>query len=307
MRPYFLSFLIVIISLSCTSEHETPNIFSLKDLPQAELFAEGVVSTEAPEFATAISPNGKEVFFNRTSAQRDTIQIFYSRNENETWSEPQPLPFSNGAYSDIDPFLSADGQRLYFCSNRPIEGDELKDFDIWYVEKNNDAWREPTNLGLEINSTNNEVFVSQSVKGDLYFAVFNDEEGSAWIYESKWKNGDFTTPQRVPIPVNPSFRLTNPAIAPDGSYLIFSSSQMPGHGSADLQIAYVDPHGHWLVALNLGEKINSSYAEFAPHISPDGSQLYFTSERPGLVASDSITGRRPGDIYMVKLPTRKFE
>ena len=36
---------------------------------------------------------------------------------------------------DYDPFVTADGNRLYFDSNRPVEGKPNRDFDIWYVEK----------------------------------------------------------------------------------------------------------------------------------------------------------------------------
>ncbi|WP_321538323.1 hypothetical protein [Flavobacterium piscinae] len=41
-----------------------------------------------------------------------------------------------GKYKDLEPFLSTDGLKLYFASNRPLtESGEPKDFDIWYVER----------------------------------------------------------------------------------------------------------------------------------------------------------------------------
>jgi Tol biopolymer transport system component len=50
----------------------------------------------------------------------------------------------------------------------------------------------------------------------------------------------------------------------------------------------------------MGPSVNTQYAEFAPGISPDGKYLFFTSERPGIVAA-TPEGRPPGDIYQVEL------
>ena len=44
-----------------------------------------------------------------------------------------------GKYFDIEPFLSSDGLKLFFASNRPLAStdEKTKDFDIWYVEREN--------------------------------------------------------------------------------------------------------------------------------------------------------------------------
>ena len=44
-----------------------------------------------------------------------------------------------------------------------------------------------------------------------------------------------------------------------------------------------------------------SYTEFAPGISPDGQDLYFASERPGVVGPMEEGVRPPGDLYRVSL------
>ena len=46
-----------------------------KPLPQPEIFAEKVISTELPEFATSFSPDGKTVYFNLASADRKILKI----------------------------------------------------------------------------------------------------------------------------------------------------------------------------------------------------------------------------------------
>jgi len=53
------------------------------------------------------------------------------------WSQPELLSFCD-EYMYLEPFLSYDGKRLYFVSDRPIIDSVKvkKDFDIWYVKRN---------------------------------------------------------------------------------------------------------------------------------------------------------------------------
>ncbi|MCP3919137.1 MAG: hypothetical protein GY711_26655 [bacterium] len=58
--------------------------------------------------------------------------------------------------------------------------------------------------------------------------------------------------------------------------------------------------GNWGTARLLPEPVNSAWADFAPALGPGGRVLFFTSERPGMVA-EVVEGQRPGDIYWVRL------
>ena len=89
----------------------------------------------------------------------------------------------------------------------------------------------------------------------------------------------------------------NPSIARDGSFLILSGI-VEGRAS-DLFISFLDGDS-WTPAKNLGDSVNSTFAEFAPALSPDGKYLFFTSERPG-VAGATAEGCPPGDIYQIEL------
>ena len=132
--------LFLFITLSCTSggaeQQDSAPV-------AASIYGEGSISSELPEFATSFSSDGKTIYFNRASADRSSLQILTSTLTNGQWSEPIALPFSDGKYFDVDPFVSSDGERLYFSSNRPVEGDSTKDFDTWYVERVDNGWSEP--------------------------------------------------------------------------------------------------------------------------------------------------------------------
>ncbi len=98
----------------------------------------------------------------------------------------------------------------------------------------------------------------------------------------------------------------NPAIAPDESFLIFSDEREAGHGGSDLYVSF-HRDGAWTAPSNLGEPVNSAFADFAPAVSWDGAHLFWTSERPGIVPAGGVEGRPP-EIFiepsgMPSLPT----
>ncbi len=65
-----------------------------------------------------------------------------------------------------------------------------------------------------------------------------------------------------------------PFIAPDESYLLFSSDRNTGRQS--LFISFRRSDGSWTEAHGLGEAINSQKGERFPYVSPDGKYLFFT-------------------------------
>jgi len=75
----------------------------------------------------------------------------------------------------------------------------------------------------------------------------------------------------------------SPFIAPDESYLIFSSNR-PGslddHG--DLYISFHDiSTDTWSEPVNMGRPINTRGQESSPGLSPDGKYLFFTGPNAG--------------------------
>ena len=263
------------------------------------IFGEGVISTEAPEFATSFSPDGETVYFNRASADRSVLRIFESHRVDGSWSAPRPLPFSDGTWRDLDPFVAADGRRLLFTSDRPVEGAEAKDFDLWLADRGEDGtWGEPVPLGAPVNTSNNEIFCTRSLAGNLYFSVFR-EDGTGTVVRARWRNGAYGEPEPLTFEGAEILRLGNPLIAPDESFLVLSALDPEGGGDTDLFVSRPQPDGTWSRPESLGERINSPFADFAPALGPDGRSLFFTSERPGVVPEGEVEGRPPGDLYEV--------
>jgi ankyrin repeat protein len=71
----------------------------------------------------------------------------------------------------------------------------------------------------------------------------------------------------------------SPCIAPDGSYLIFSSTRPGGYSVQDLYICFYKGNNEWTAPVNMNSsdaKINiEGYNQVSPSLSPDGKFLFF--------------------------------
>ena len=180
------------------------------------------------------------------------------------------------------------------------EGESKEDFDTWYVERAGKGWGVPINPGAPLNGKRSEVFVSVTQSGTVYFSA--QEEGVRAVFRSVYVEGTYQVPERVDLGLAADINVGNPLIARDESFLIIVSRGLTGEGGADLFISRRTDQGTWGKPENLGNAVNSPFADFAPGLSPDGRYLYFTSERPGVVGAMS-EGRPPGDLYRVSIQT----
>lgn len=232
----------------------------------------------------AISSEGDEIYFSVQSYQDEVSFIARIKKINNTWSEPEIENFS-GKYFDIEPFLSPDGLKLYFVSNRPLKEteDKTKDFDIWYVERKNKNlnWSDPINIGAPINSEENEFYPSMSDNLNFYFTCdARGTKGKDDIFLSRWKDGKYTTPESLSDSINSEGYEFNAFVASDESYIIFTGYQREdGFGSGDLYISYKISDGDWTKAKNLGKDINSDKMDYCPFVNVTTKTLYFTSKR----------------------------
>jgi Tol biopolymer transport system component len=248
----------------------------------AKLFAPGIVSTGQIDRCAWFTPDGNEFYFSVIGEAASFI-AFMKREENK-WTRPQMAPFS-GRYMDGDFSLSPDGKQLYFTSNRPVNGKiNPDDYNLWIVSKTKTGWSEPKKLDISLNIHDNEYYpYSPSVTkdGTLYFYCRGKGSSGNWdIYYSRFVKGKYTKPERVSDSINSSNWDFDPYIAPDESYLIFSSvNREGGYGGSDLYISSRNKDGSWTETKNLGDKVNSSGWEICPGLSPDGKYLFFGSNR----------------------------
>ncbi|MEP7324018.1 MAG: hypothetical protein ABI761_18965 [Saprospiraceae bacterium] len=261
------------------------------------------INSSLPEFGGSLATTGKKshrnsFYFNRTDSLRTLIDLMQAELNGNSYLSSTRLPFNTDSYRDIDPFINSDGTILYFSSNRE-QTDLSKGYNLWQVRLSDTGWGRPEPMPGEINSEQDEIYCSFTSKNDIYFTRL--DKHSSHIYYSLLKNGKYSPAQKVDLPIHDSIRISNPAIAPDHSFLIFVSAQLNELPNADLYYSRNLGNNRWSKPINLGVTVNTSDAEFAPFVSHDKKWLYFTSERPGIVKNFPIGLRRPGDIYRIRL------
>lgn len=98
------------------------------------------------------------------SENHENKLTIWSLNIKEKNSEAKRLSFTNANYGYSHPFYDSRNSRLFFVSDMP---GGYGGFDIYYVDRTEDGWTEPKNLGYEVNTTYDEAF--PYVKDDILF------------------------------------------------------------------------------------------------------------------------------------------
>lgn len=307
-------YLLVLFILTVYNSNAQGRLDFSKPPVTPELFGKGLISSGLSERDFAISPDGTEIFYTLQSPQGVFQTILQMKKQvNGSWSKPVVAPFA-GKYSDLEPAFTADGKKLFFASNRPVSGTEIKDFDIWVVEKENGNWGEPKNIGAPVNTAADEFYPSITKTGNLYFtAAYKNGIGKEDIFMAKWENGKYGEPAFLDTAINSKMYEFNAFVSPDEDFIIFTSyGRKDDKGRGDLYMSRKDAAGKWQPAWNL-TLLNSEKLDYCPFISPDKKVLFFTSERnslkrsfPGipvkmddLVKSFTSPLNGGGDIYWV--------
>jgi photosystem II stability/assembly factor-like uncharacterized protein len=141
------------------------------------------------------------------------------------------------------PAISADGRRLYFTSTR--DGGE-GGRDIWVAKWNGTGWDSVANIGLPINTPNEETRPFESYdKQRLYFSNNHGQPrpgssygGASDIYVSTWTGSGWGPVRLVSAPVNCGLTACSPYETPDGSQIWFGSEAWEGgRGDEDIWVA----------------------------------------------------------------------
>ncbi len=287
MKNYALTILLLLLSGSIVfSQIPTDSLYLGQTPPgdSAIVFAPGTVSLpNRRETKIVFSPNNEECLIG--IGINNTFQILYTDFYSGYWKAPIPAGFIT-INRPIEPFFPPDSVHIFLTS----------DADIYECTRVNQTWTTPVNLGSPVNTGFEEYHPTTALNGTLYFCSMRENPGS-YLYRSVLENGNYSTVEKLDAVINrhnaEQDGAYDPFIAPDESYIIFSSIRSGGYGQADQYISY-NRNGSWTNPKNLGPSINTNAIEYGSYVSPD-NKYYFFSRPVGWGPNAAA------DIYWIKI------
>ena len=203
---------------------------------------------------------------------------------------------ANSEADEAHPVVTADGQSMFFSSNRDCSdrsgerridpNSEEQFLDVYKMHLGTDSiWSAPEHLDVGIRQHAKVVGVDAFGQQLLLL----DDDG--WTQQLKmsqsWERG-----WTVAEPMNFGKTIPNGgevAFFPQRSCLIASIHRRRGEGGFDLYETCLDDKGKWSKLVALGDEINTRGDEISPFVAADCQTLYFSS--------DGLEGMGGFDIY----------
>ena len=161
---------------------------------------------------------------------------------------------------------------------RPLEpGAEPGKENIWYVDREGGGWSEARPVDAVVNDFDHHWLFSVSDGGTLYFSSIREGGyGERDLFRSRRVDGAQQPPENLGPVINTEGTDHTPFIAPDESYLLFSSS---GHdenpGDFRFFISYRTEDGGWSPPQPLDHVTQQVEQPLCPLVTPDGRFLFF--------------------------------
>lgn len=185
-----------------TEDHKGNKVYKWNDQPFLDIYEASVttdglnneygsplvinnedVITNYHEASVAVTNDGKTIYFTRDNLRKSKrldsdkkgtthLKIYKATLDAENWADIEELSFNHDDFSTGHPALSPDGSKLYFVSDRKVEGAKGQT-DIYYVdiikEDGNTTYGDPVALDA-VNTEGREMFPYIAKDSTLYFS-----------------------------------------------------------------------------------------------------------------------------------------
>jgi outer membrane protein OmpA-like peptidoglycan-associated protein len=208
------------LSLSSHSTSQNKGLFKIyyidttgkTDWENTKLFSKNL-STILNDGPVTFCKDRDTIFFSRNqdvtsklsdiSSQRNKLGIYFAVLIDGQWTKIRELRINNEWYNVTTPYLSPDGKKLFFASDKPggFGGSDLY-YSIWKDER----WEDPVNLGPVINTKGNESYPFITPSGELFFSSDGlSGHGGKDIFFSLYVDSTWLTPVNLDPPINSKF------------------------------------------------------------------------------------------------------
>jgi len=197
----------------------------------------------------------------------------------------------NSRGAEFRPIISADNQTLYFTRNR---GEEAGGEDIYYAARGRRDWQKADNMGPPVSTPSHEMMLGISADNNTITLMGNypGSFGRGDIFYAEKGKKCWSDIKHYPEPINTEHFDSDAMLPADGRTILFVSDR-PGNigafkpkeilfhggyaGNTDIYV-YTETAAGESKLINLGDVINTPFAEYSPFLHPDGKTLYFSSE-----------------------------
>ena len=197
----------------------------------------------------------------------------------------------NSRGAEFRPVISADNQTLYFTRNR---GEEAGGEDIYHAARGLRDWKKADNVGPPVSTPSHEMMLGISADNNTITLMGNypGSFGRGDIFYAEKGKKCWSEINHYPGPINTEHFDSDAMLPADGKTILFVSDR-PGNigpfkpkeilyhggyaGNTDIYVYTETASGEGKV-INLGDVINTPFAEYSPYLHPDGKTLYFSSE-----------------------------
>lgn len=252
----------------------------------------------------SVTPDGQYMVFaayGRAGALVGRTDLYSAHKVNGQWTDVQNLGADvNSDAWDSQPFISADGNTLYFVSDRSGGSGGT---DIYMSRRTPQGWSSAVNLGGNINSPSDEVSPALAADNERMYFASNRPGGMGGfdVYTINLPKPDGSTrAANIGAPVNTEadelfyFSIAN------SNQAFFTSNRSGGEGALDLYAAVPDPVPGKPVLIVRGTVKN------AVTKAPVGSMITITDLQTARSVAQFQSDDVTGEYFVMLTPGREY-
>ena len=271
--------LAVLLSRRSSSPSLATSALAAGSPPPRRSSSPGLVSTGFDDAHVSFSPDGQTLYFLRSTPDFAHWTVLVSRRAGARWGPAEVAPFS-GRWNDGDVTITRDGRRLFFISNRPVEGDAPRpDTEIWTMERTGSGVGPAPARGRALQPGRRVVPDHDRRRDPVLRLGAAWREGQVRPVAGPMAGDHFAPPENLGEPINTSDQEIEPWISPDGRMLVFAGKGRRDGAGRVRPVRHLPLRRTWTEPRPLGAGVNSAGWDFGPRFSPDGRTFFFTSNR----------------------------
>lgn len=236
---------------------------------------EGLGSPDENHFGPSLTNEPTVLFFSVGIGEEEEIWRATRESPSDPFSGAMAVPEVNTDTMDGTPYITPDGQSLWFASTR--EGGQ-GDRDIWMAEGGVNGFAAAINVA-EVNSEGLEHLPSMTADGLILMFSSNRVSGNEDLYMATRAStvDSFEEPFLVEE-LSTDFYDGSPAITPDGLTVYFASKRV-GNEDNDIYVSTRASLDDPFEEPVLIEELSSVDNEEDPRLAPSRLEIFFSTNR----------------------------